>query len=125
MLLACIPAWSGVRGVDWAVQIYRVGFFKAQGWASFDTSWYGGYYPVAWMVTSPPLRIRAGALAAAAGAPLLVLFVLFPQWGRFPFSAGNLLFIGLVAAALHVALPSRRPTLRADGRLCEPGSAST
>ncbi|MDQ6797211.1 MAG: hypothetical protein M3011_04145 [Actinomycetota bacterium] len=222
MLLACVPAWTSVRGVDWAAQVYRVGFFKAQGWVPYDTSWYGGYYPlsyssvfpllashlplgvvavvsagaatrgfrclladrfairspwasacfvltttmevavgqlpfllgvalatatfvlarrrwwlfavgtavasscaspvaglfcglaaVAWMVTSSEFRARGAALAAAAGVPLLVSFLLFPGWGRFPFSRDDLLFIGLVAAALHLALPRRWPTLRA------------
>ncbi len=93
--LALVALLLGLRGVDWPAQLYRVQLFRHHGWLSFDTSWYGGHYPLAYSLLFPPLAATistpvtaiASAVAAAWGFDRLVC----REFGR-PGRIGSLLF---------------------------------
>jgi hypothetical protein len=93
--LALLALGLGLRGVDWPAQLYRVQLFRHHGWLSFDTSWYGGHYPLAYSLLFPPLAATlsvpvvalASAVAAAWGFDRLV----WREFGR-PGRIGSLLF---------------------------------
>ncbi|MHB8467308.1 MAG: hypothetical protein ACYDH6_06900 [Acidimicrobiales bacterium] len=63
--LAVAAIALGLRGVDWAAQLYRIHLFQSYGFLGFDASWYGGQAPLAYSVIFP-------ALAGTIGVPAVV-----------------------------------------------------
>ena len=93
------------RGADWPAQLYRVEFFRSHGWASFDTGWYGGHYPLAYSVLFPvlasligPAAVVAVSIAGATWAFDSLVYEQFGPRGR----VGTLCFAG--GALLNVSI---------------------
>ena len=96
---------SSWRGADWPAQLYRVEFFRTHGWASFDTGWYGGHYPLAYSVLFPVLASFVGPAAVVAvsiaGATWAFDSLVYEQFGprgrvgTLCFAAGALLNVSI------------------------------
>jgi hypothetical protein len=93
--LALLALLLGLRGVDWPAQLYRIQLFRHHGWLSFDTSWYGGHYPLAYSLLFPPLAatvsVQVTAVASAATAAWAFDRLAWREFGR-PGRIGSLLF---------------------------------
>jgi hypothetical protein len=125
-VLAVLALVLGLRGVDWPAQLYRVQLFRHHGWLSFDTSWYGGHYPLAYSLLFPPLAATistplvaiASAVAAAWGFDRLISkeFGHSGRIGSLLFAAGTVVQVAVgqlpfllgLAFAILAVLAARR-----------------
>ncbi|MCU4183599.1 hypothetical protein K6U06_04455 [Acidiferrimicrobium sp. IK] len=125
----------GWRGVDLPAQLYRVGLFRRQGFALWDSQWFGGHWLLDYSVLFPAVAASIGvglvtvlaAVTATLAFDRLVVWelgnraraasVVFALGVAVQSSIGQLTFLAGEAAGLWclVALARRRWTLAAGG----------
>jgi hypothetical protein len=77
-----------------------------------------GLAAAAWLLSSwPRHRIGIGLLAAGVAAPVLLVAILFPGQGFFPYPAQDFLREFVICAALLILAPRRERALRIAARL--------
>ncbi len=73
---------AGWRGVDLPAQLYRVGLFRREGFALWDSQWFGGHWLLDYSVLFPAVAasIGVGLLAVLSAAAATIAFDRLIVW---------------------------------------------
>jgi len=110
-LAAC---WAASRR-RWGVAL---GLAIATSLASPLAGAFLGLAGLAWLISRwPAQRVGLGGLIAGAAVPVVILELLFPGQGFFPFPAADFVFEGIACGVMVLLLPRHERVLRAAGAL--------